>query len=143
MDGKLYILVGPTCRGPTPVYASSLLYKRETPVREGLGPKGSRAGQRIDSFILSTPHSGCRVLRSGGPNHSKSVCSCVLAPELDRPNSLALPPSTPPRGNRRVRSATQHWVPPKAHDKAKPCILFCLAPCESVSLLDQGGLYQC
>ena len=30
-----------------------------------------RAGQRIDSFILSTPHSGCRVLRSGGPNHSK------------------------------------------------------------------------
>ena len=31
------------------------------------------------------------VLRSGGPNHFKSVCSCVLTPKLDRPNSLALP----------------------------------------------------
>ena len=34
--GILYIRVGPTCRGPTRVYASSLRYKRETPAREGL-----------------------------------------------------------------------------------------------------------
>jgi len=27
--------------------------------------------------------------------------------------------------------------------KAKPCILFYLSPCASVSLLDQGGLYEC
>ena len=27
--------------------------------------------------------------------------------------------------------------------RAKPCILFCLAPCASVSLLDQGVLYEC
>jgi hypothetical protein len=27
--------------------------------------------------------------------------------------------------------------------KAKLCISFCLAPCASVSLLDQGGLYEC
>ena len=27
--------------------------------------------------------------------------------------------------------------------KAKPCILFCLAPCASVSFLDQGGLFEC
>ena len=26
--------------------------------------------------------------------------------------------------------------------KAKPCILFCLAPCASVSFLVQGGLYE-
>jgi len=29
-----YLLVGPTCRGPTPVYAPSLHYKRGTPARE-------------------------------------------------------------------------------------------------------------
>ena len=44
----VYILVGPTCRGPTPVYASFLLYKRETPVREGLKSE-ERLGGRIDS----------------------------------------------------------------------------------------------
>jgi hypothetical protein len=27
--------------------------------------------------------------------------------------------------------------------KAKLCTSFCLAPCASVSLLDQGGLYEC
>jgi len=27
--------------------------------------------------------------------------------------------------------------------KAKPCILFCLAPCASVSFLVQGRLYEC
>ena len=27
--------------------------------------------------------------------------------------------------------------------EAKPCILFCLAPSASVSLLDKGGLYEC
>ena len=27
--------------------------------------------------------------------------------------------------------------------KAKPCILFCLAPCASVSFLDYGGLFGC
>ena len=27
--------------------------------------------------------------------------------------------------------------------KAKPCIMFCLAPCASISFLDQGGLYVC
>ena len=29
-----YLLVGLTCRGPTPVYAPSLHYKRGTPARE-------------------------------------------------------------------------------------------------------------
>ena len=41
--------------------------------------------------------------------------SCVLAPELDRPNRLALP-RVLPSGNRWVCSATRLWVPPKAHD---------------------------
>ena len=27
--------------------------------------------------------------------------------------------------------------------KAKSCIMFCLAPCASISFLDQGGLYVC
>jgi len=43
--GIQYILVGPTCRGPTPVYAFSLHYKRETPVREGLKSKKGGLGR--------------------------------------------------------------------------------------------------
>jgi len=38
------------------VYTSSLLYKRKTPVREGLRSKRSPTGQRIDSFILRAIH---------------------------------------------------------------------------------------
>ena len=45
----LYILVGPTCRGPTPVYASPLRYKRETPVRKELKSKQGTWRQRVDS----------------------------------------------------------------------------------------------
>ena len=37
--------IGPTCRGPTPVYTSPLRYKRETPIRERLKSK-KRIGGR-------------------------------------------------------------------------------------------------
>ena len=71
-----------------PVYASPLVYKRETLTRGGVKPSWAE-----DSLIhtkSNTSHSGRRVLRSGGPNYSKPDCSCVLAPKLDRPNCLAL-----------------------------------------------------
>ena len=55
------------------------------------------AENRLIHTKSNTPHSGCRVLRSGGPNHSKFVRSCVLAPKLDRPNRLALPRVLPLR----------------------------------------------
>ena len=84
------------------MYAPSLLYKRETPVRERLRSKKGdwkaedRLIHRHRAILLS---SGRRVLRSGGPNHSKIlVCSCVLAPKLDRPNRLAQSRVHPPRG---------------------------------------------
>ena len=80
--GILYIFVGPTCRGPTPVYASSLRYKKGTPAREGL--KSNKDLEAEDRLIhrhkSNTTLSGRRVLRSGGPNHSKSssVLVCLL-----------------------------------------------------------------
>ena len=73
-------LWGPTCRGPTPVYASPLHYKRETPVREGL--RSERDLEVEDRLIHrhknNTTLSGRRVLRSGGPNHSKSSSVLVF-----------------------------------------------------------------
>ena len=77
----------------------------------------SPAGQRIDSFILRAIHHTVDVgyYAPAARTTLKSVCSCVLTPKLDRPNRLALP-RVPPSGNRRVRSATRLWVPPKAHD---------------------------
>ena len=73
----------------TPVYASPWAIKRRHPLEKaqakGVPAEAStQPGQRIDSFICksNTTHSGRRVLRSGGPNHSKS--SSVLAFLLPR-----------------------------------------------------------
>ena len=71
------------CRGPTPVYAPPLRYKRETPVREELkSQKGDleAEGRLIHEHKSNRTLSGRRVLRSGGPNHSKSPCVLVFWP---------------------------------------------------------------
>ena len=68
----------------TPVYASPWAIKGRCPLEkggEGVPAEAStQPGQRIDSFICksNTTHSGCRVLRSGGPNHSKSSSVLVF-----------------------------------------------------------------
>jgi len=59
------------------------------PLENGSTPGG--AEDRLIHTKSNTSHSGCRVLCSGGPNHSKSVCSCALAPKQDRANRFALP----------------------------------------------------
>ena len=63
----------------TPVYASPWAIKGRRPLEKAKAEEvpaeaSTQPGQRIDSFICksNTTHSGCRVLRSGGLNHSKS-----------------------------------------------------------------------
>jgi len=62
----------------TPVYASPWAIKGRRPLEKGQAEEvpteaSTQPGQRIDLFICksNTTHSGCRVLRSGGLNHSK------------------------------------------------------------------------
>ena len=69
----------------TPVYASPWAIKGRRPLEKGQAEEvpaeaSTQPGQRIDSFICksNTTHSGCRVLRSGGPNHSKSSSVLVF-----------------------------------------------------------------
>ena len=68
----LYYNVGPTCRGPNSCVRAPLRYKRGRSLCTGT----SGQTQALATFSLSwegnTTHSGRRVLRSGGPNHSKS-----------------------------------------------------------------------
>ena len=63
---------------------------------------------RDEGNTRNTTHSGRRVLRSGGPNHSKPAMSIVFL-HLDRTNP-SYPPSTHPLGFRRVHYATRLWV---------------------------------
>ena len=69
----------------TPVYASHWAIKGRRPLEKGQAEEvpaeaSTQPGQRIDSFICkrNTTHSGCRILRSGGPNHSKSSSVLVF-----------------------------------------------------------------
>ena len=75
------------------MYPSPLRYKRETPVREGVKPeKDLEAEDRLIHRLKSnTTLSGRRVLRFGGPNHSKSPSVLVFF-FMSRSNELlALP----------------------------------------------------
>ena len=69
---RLYYIVGPTCRGSNDCVRAPLRYKREALAvhREIHTDSSSRTSSRLREG--NTAHSGCRVLRSGGPNHSKS-----------------------------------------------------------------------
>jgi hypothetical protein len=73
-SSKRYIIYvpGPTCRGPVPLCMPPFSYKR-----------GGMRRYRTDPILDSQAHEQyitqwSRLLRSGGPNHSKSLCSCVL-----------------------------------------------------------------
>ena len=76
--------LGPLVGVPAAMYAPPLGYKREalavhrTVFSDGHKLSRSRGGG-------NTIHSGRRVLRSGGPNHSKSCCvHCVLEGDRSR-----------------------------------------------------------
>jgi hypothetical protein len=72
---------GPTYRGPAPLYVPPLSYKREGTRRykgDTLRPNsGSQVHTRSQAQYITQ---WSRVLRSGGPNHSKSLCVLMFSP---------------------------------------------------------------
>jgi hypothetical protein len=71
---------GPTCRGSASLYVPPLSYKRE-------GTRRYKASslRLLDSQVHTSSQAQCstqwsRVLRSGGPNHSKPLCVLVFFP---------------------------------------------------------------
>ena len=78
LRSTLHSHVGPTCRGINVLcIRTPWSIKGGRPLEENSGGVKAKTRQRIDSYTtkINTSPSGCRVLRSGGPNHSRS---CVL-----------------------------------------------------------------
>ena len=80
MNSMYFILhrLGPPVGDPTAMYAPPLRYKREAlatdrQIHPGLSTRhtSSLRLSRVEGNTRNTTHSGRRVLRSGGPNHSK------------------------------------------------------------------------
>jgi hypothetical protein len=75
---------GPTCRGSASLYVPPLSYKREGTRRYKGDP--TRTLRLTSSYKLSSSQiqyntqQWSRVLRSGGPNHSKPLCVLVFIP---------------------------------------------------------------
>src|SRR6185312_15838122 len=94
--------LGPSVGDPTAMYTPPLKYKREEYVKPGQA-KAETTQARIHSeqsrsqplkSTSNTTHNGHRVLRSGGPNHSKPAVFIVFL-HLDRTNP-SYPLSTHP-----------------------------------------------
>ena len=79
----LYYIVGPTCRGPNSHVCIPLRYKRETLAVHNKGSPDTHKLSRTLSRQGNTTHSGRRVLRSGGPNHSKPAVFIVFLSEIE------------------------------------------------------------
>ena len=78
LRSMLHSHVGPTCRGINILcIRAPWSIKGGRPLEERAGGVKAKTRQRIGSYTIKnhTPPSGRRVLRSGGPNHSRS---CVL-----------------------------------------------------------------
>ena len=78
LHSMLHSHIGPTCRGLNALcIRTPWSIKGGRPLEENSGRVKAKARQRIDSYTTknNTSPSGCRVLRSGSPNHSRS---CVL-----------------------------------------------------------------
>ena len=79
--------IGPTCRGPNGHVRAPLRYKKEAlAVHDRLSRTLSDARWtqlQADPDSSNTIHSGRRVLRSGGPNHSKLVVFIVFLSEIE------------------------------------------------------------
>src|SRR6185369_8306387 len=80
-------LLGPPVGDPTAMYAPPLRYKREAlAVQEKLSRAHSDScWTQLQALPGSsnTTHSGRRVLRSGGPNHSKPAVFIVFLREIE------------------------------------------------------------
>jgi hypothetical protein len=70
-----FYVPGPTCRGSASLYVPPLNYKRES--TQHYKGQVHTSCQTLKLSIQHT-HSGGRVLRSGGLNHSKPSCTCVF-----------------------------------------------------------------
>src|SRR6185503_19435925 len=79
-------LLGPPVGVSAVMYAPPLRYKREALAVQNKLPR-THTGSPKHSQTLSrqgnTTHSGRRVLRSGGPNHSKSLVFIVFLSEIE------------------------------------------------------------
>jgi len=84
MNSTLYCIVGPTCRGPNDCVHAPLRYKREALAahRTIQTDSSSRNLLTLVGRQYNT-HSGRRVLRSGGPNHSKPWVFVVFLSEIE------------------------------------------------------------
>ena len=85
LRSTLHNRVGPTCRGINALC-----------IRTPWSIKGGRIGSYTTK--IKTSPSGCRVLRSGGPNHSKSCVLVCFLPKLDHPNRQSTSQSPPSLG---------------------------------------------
>jgi hypothetical protein len=91
-NSKYYIhyIPEPTCRGSAPLYAPPLSYKRggmqrntRTHLHMGTDLDPAQAHSDTHKFIQALKQyitQWSRVLRSGGPNHSRSLCVIVFFP---------------------------------------------------------------
>jgi hypothetical protein len=83
---SLHFAPGPTCRGSAPLYVPPLSYKRGGMQRYrgtlglNLGSHTHKNSQVHTSSQAQYITQWSRVLRSGGPNHSKSLCVLVFFP---------------------------------------------------------------
>ena len=66
------------------MYAPPLRYKREALTVDGNSDRTDTSSRELSlSREGNTTHSGRRVLRSGGPNHSKSAVFIVFLSEIE------------------------------------------------------------
>jgi hypothetical protein len=68
----------PTCRGSAPLYVPPLNYKREGTQR--YRDRFTHTQALKLTYSIQHTHSGGRVLRSGGLNHSKPLCALAFFP---------------------------------------------------------------
>jgi hypothetical protein len=84
--------------GSRSVYALPFVYKRESALVRTQGSQGPTSSRVIFPSFQAIQHtSGRRVLRSGGPNHSKSRCLFRIHPSFDQA-FLDLPQTHPKLG---------------------------------------------
>jgi hypothetical protein len=88
-NSKYYIcyVPGPTCRGSAPLYVPPLAIKGEACNVTTEGKKDELTLRLIQAHLDAHKFiqaqyitQWSRVLRSGGPNHSKSLCVLVFSP---------------------------------------------------------------
>jgi hypothetical protein len=84
---SFHYVPGPTCRGSASLYVPPLNYKREGTQRYKRQAL-KHTDTRSYSYSIQHTHSGGRVLRSGGLNHSKPSCPRVIIHlPIDRQNT--------------------------------------------------------